>query len=280
MFHTEEMTNADYSFAVKLSNTQNWNMTIKDFELMKKIEPLGCFVLYDNSERLGVVTCVTFDKIGWLGNFIIKQKSRYQGAGSFLLKSVLSYLETKNVQTIGLYSYTNLAEFYERFGFKKDEKIFSFYGQVCKLNKSTKEVQVANNKIFSKIVNFDESCIHYNRIKSLSILFSEKRNVLYYLSKNNKIEGYVLIKLYDNLVEIGPLVTRSENENIALILLEKTLSDLSGFNIVIYIPKKYEKIIDFIYSVGLKKETNFIRMFKGPKIKMNSIYLPESLERG
>lgn len=280
MLHIEKMTKNDYSFAVQLSNTQNWNMTIRDFELMNKIEPLGCFILYNNSEKLGVACCVTFDKIGWLGNFIVKKKSRNQGAGSFLLKNSLSYLKNKGIQTIGLYSFTNLSKFYEKFGFMKDEELFTFYGQVSISNIGLEEVKLAENKIFSNIVNFDNSCIHFNRAKSLRILFSEKRNVLYYLRENNIIKGYVLAKIYDKLVEVGPLVIRSNSESTALLLLEKMFTKLKGFNIVIYIPKKYRKIINYISSIGLKKETSLVRMFYGQSIKINSIYLPESLERG
>ena len=280
MLHLEKMINNDYSFAVQLSNTQNWNMTIRDFEIMNKIEPLGCFVLYNDLEKLGVATCVTFDKIGWLGNFIIKQKSRYQGAGSFLLKNALLFLKNKNVQTIGLYSYTNLTKFYEKFGFKKDEELFTFYGQISISSKKIEDVKVAKNKIFSKILDFDHSCIQYNRAKSLLALFSEKSNVLYHLSENKKIIGYALTKIDENLVEIGPLVTRSKSETVALLLLAKIFDKLSGFKVIIYIPKKYEKIIRYVSRVGLKKQTNLVRMFYGQLIDITCICLPESLERG
>lgn len=280
MLHIEKMTKNDFSFAVQIANTLNWNMTISDFEFMTTIEPSECFVLYNNFEKLGVVTCVIFDKIGWLGNFVLKQKFRYQGAGSFLLKNTLLSLKDKGVQTIGLFSYLNLIDFYERFGFKKDEEIITFQGQISVFNKKIAEIREARNEAFSKILDFDSSCVGFNRSKSLNLLFSEESNVVYYSIQNDAIQGYVLIKIYNKLVEIGPLVVRSMDEFDGIDLLSKAFSRLSGYNILIYIPKRYKKIINFISRLGLKKETNLVRMFLGPPLNMDDIYLPESLERG
>jgi hypothetical protein len=280
MLHIEKMTKNDYSFAVQITNTLNWNMTISDFEFMAAIEPTECFVLYNNLEKLGVVTCVIFDKIGWVGNFILKQRFRYQGAGSFFLKKTLMSLKDKGVQTIGLFSYLNLIDFYKRFEFKKDEEIITFQGQISAFNMKISEIREARNEVFSKILDFDNSHIGFNRSKSLNLLFSKKSNVVYYSIQNDAIQGYVLVKTYNELVEIGPLVVRSMNEFDGIDLLIKAFSKLSGYNILIYIPKKYKKIIKFISMLGLKKKSNLVRMFLGPSLNMDGIYLPESLERG
>ena len=71
MFNVKNMQVSDFPFAVQLANTMNWNMTIKDFEFMLKLEPQGCFVLLHNKERVGIATIVTFGKVGWFGNFIV-----------------------------------------------------------------------------------------------------------------------------------------------------------------------------------------------------------------
>jgi hypothetical protein len=39
MFHVEKMKVDDFSFAVQLANTMNWNMAVEDFEFMAKLEP-------------------------------------------------------------------------------------------------------------------------------------------------------------------------------------------------------------------------------------------------
>jgi hypothetical protein len=37
---------------------------MEDFEFAAKLEPEGCFVLFHGSERAGIATCVSFEKIG------------------------------------------------------------------------------------------------------------------------------------------------------------------------------------------------------------------------
>jgi hypothetical protein len=83
MFRVEQMNPEDFPFAVKLSNTMNWNMTVEDFELALELEPEGCFILQDGSERFGIATTVSFGKVGWFGNLIVKEEARRKGAGAF-----------------------------------------------------------------------------------------------------------------------------------------------------------------------------------------------------
>ena len=67
MFHVEKMTPKDYMFAVELANTMNWNMTVEDFKFNSRLEPNGCFVLFDDSKRVGVATCISYGSVGWFG---------------------------------------------------------------------------------------------------------------------------------------------------------------------------------------------------------------------
>ena len=236
MFHVEKMEPKDYSFAIELSNTLDWKMTIKDFEFMCTVEPLGCFVLYDDLEKLGVVTCVSFDRIGWFGNFIVKKEYRDQGAGSFLLQKAITYLKNKGVQTIGLYSYPELTDFYEKFGFKKNDEFIIFQGNPSPLI-DLEVVTIAEKNDFSKILNFDRVCLGFNRDKTLNLIFSDKNNIIYFLNQGNFLKGYVVTKIYGYLAEIGPLVSRSNSESVGVKLLTKAMNNLSSCNILIYVPK-------------------------------------------
>ena len=49
MFHVEEMTSADFEFAVNLANTMSWGMTVEDFMYSVSLEPNGCFVAFGSS---------------------------------------------------------------------------------------------------------------------------------------------------------------------------------------------------------------------------------------
>ena len=91
MFHVEKMKAEDFPFAVKLANTANWDVKIEDFEFMKNLEPQGCFVQFHGNAPIGIATTISFDKVGWLGNFILKEDARRKGRGSLLLKHAIDY---------------------------------------------------------------------------------------------------------------------------------------------------------------------------------------------
>ena len=140
MFHVEKMEVDDFPFAVQLATTMNWNMTIEDFAFMVKLEPLGCHVQFHGQERVGIATSVSFGKVGWFGNFVVKENFRGEGAGSILMKHAIDYLKSKGVETIGLYAYPHLIEFYESFGFEPDEDFLVLHGASSLNKKNVKKL--------------------------------------------------------------------------------------------------------------------------------------------
>jgi len=279
MLHVEKMEVKDYSFAVQLSDTSDWKLINRDFEFMNTIEPLGCFVLYDDSQQIGIATTVCYDKIGWFGNLIIKKEYRNRGSGSILLHKAITYLRSKNVQKIGIFTYPKLTGFYEQFGFKKDKEFIVFQGNPAKL-KDLETINVAKKDDFSKLLAFDKDCLGFNREKTLNLLFSDKNNIVFFSTQNNFIKGYIVLKIFNDLVEIGPLVVRSNFKSVVIDLITKALCNLSKYTVLIYVPINNEEIINLLLTFGLKKDTALVRMFLGSPINIDCEYLPESLERG
>ncbi len=76
MFQVKPMSFDDFPFATILANTMNWNMATEDFEFLASLEPEGCFVVFQGSERLGIATSISYGKVGWFGNLIVKEKYR------------------------------------------------------------------------------------------------------------------------------------------------------------------------------------------------------------
>ena len=69
-------------------------------------------------------------------------------------------------------------------------------------------------------------------------------------------------------------------ENTIIKLIKNTLVNLGKNTIYIYIPKKETDIINFLICSGFIKSFSVARMFQGPSLIRNCIYLAESLERG
>ena len=101
MLKVKVMTETDYGFAVDLANTMNWSMEEADFKFNHLLEPEGCLVLFNDTQPIGIATCISFGNVGWFGNLIIKQDQRKHGAGRLLLEYAIRYLKSKGVETVG-----------------------------------------------------------------------------------------------------------------------------------------------------------------------------------
>jgi GNAT superfamily N-acetyltransferase len=279
MFHVEKMKADDFSFAVQLANTMNWNMAVEDFEFMMKLEPQGCLVLFHGSERLGICTSVSFGRVGWFGNLVVKGGYRREGAGSLLVKHAIDYLKNKCVETIGLYAYPHLLSFYESFGFEADIDFLVLQGKAG-FPPTEGAVRKAKKQDVPEVIDFDSQCFGANRKKLLEPILLDTGNLCYIATENDGIAGYVAAKVYDKMAEVGPLVCHTRRVEAAVVLLKTILSKLNGLAVSMCIPKKEATLLNMLHKVGFREDFRVARMFLGPAVAKNCIYMAESLERG
>jgi GNAT superfamily N-acetyltransferase len=279
MFHVKKMEISDFPFAVQVANAMNWNMSSEDFRFMMKLEPEGCFVLFQNLERLGIVTSISYGKVGWFGNLVVREDIRREGVGRILANHAISYLKNLGVETIGIYAYPHLVSFYENLGFERDVD-FAVLKRKATFSFTEVGLQEAPKKNISKLIDFDEQYFGANRQKLLQAILLSHRNLCYISTENSKIAGYVTAKLYSKTAEVGPLVCQVNHEREAALLLESILARLNGVEVFIYIPKKETKLLEVLYKKGFIEDFRVARMFLGSIITNNCIYTAESLERG
>jgi GNAT superfamily N-acetyltransferase len=279
MFQVKPMHPEDFTFAVELANTMDWNMATEDFEFMTQLEPEGCLVLFDGSKPVGIATCIAYGKVGWFGNLIVKEEYRHKGAGSFLVKYAVDYLLGKGVETIGLYAYLNLTRFYGDQGFKADEDFTVLHAQIQKTPTKEKLPQIGKPNI-QDVIKFDGECFGGDRKKLLESIILEEGNLSYYVSKDNEVVGYVAATVYERMAWVGPLICPKDNRDAAVALLMAALEKLVGKTVYVALSKKETFLVDMLFSMGFKKDFDVVQMFFGPKVAKNCIYLAESLERG
>jgi GNAT superfamily N-acetyltransferase len=279
MFQVKPMRADDFPFATKLANTMHWNMATEDFEFMTSLEPEGCFVVFQGSEHLGIATSISFGKVGWFGNLIVKENNRNKGAGSLLVKHAVNYLQSKGVKTIGLYAYTNLIGFYSNLGFERDED-FSVLHTEALSSLTAETLPKIGTRQIQAIAEFDSGCFGGNRKKLLESIILEKGNLSYYLAERDAVVGYVAAKVYEKMAELGPLTCREGHVDGAVSLLKTTLAKLTGLSVYAVLPKKETALASMLFSVGFKEDFCVSRMFLGQAVSKNCICMAESLERG
>ncbi len=102
----------------------------------------------------------------------------------------------------------------------------------------------------------------------------------YYVSKDAEITGYVAATVYGTMAWVGPLVCQEGSVDAVITLIKAVLSKLTGLSVYVALPKKEITIISTLSLAGFKEDFSVARMFLGPSIAKNCIYLAESLERG
>ena len=279
MFSVRNMSNEDVSFAVRLSDTMEWNMAKDDFEFMMELEPKGCFTLLHGSERVGIVTTISFGKMGWFGNLIISEQYRKKGAGSLLASHAVKYLKDNHVETVGLYSYIERVPFYERLGFTCDSyfKVVNGNGFSSPTDSHIREGRKMDVK---KIVDYDRSCLGVSRRKLLEPILLYQDNLCYVYVDNEETMGYAIAKLYRGMAEVGPLVCHQGRSEIAIALLKATLNRLDSLKVSMCISEKQTALLSILKSHGFRENFRVVRMFHGLPFDSDCICMAESLERG
>jgi len=279
MFHLENMTSDDFEFAVRLTDTMNWKMAKEDFEFMLKLEPQGCFVLFYNSERVGIVTTVSFGKVGWLGNLIVAEAHRGKGAGTLLARHAVEYLTSKNVETIGLYAYDEKIPFYRRMGFEYESEFIVLNGRGF-TSPAVANVREVRKEDIHRIISLDQACFGASRKKLLEPILSDLNNLCYVAVEDGQMLGYAAAKVYEDMAELGPSVCRKGRSDVAIDLLKANLNRLEGFEVTICAPKRESAVLKALTTSGFSEDFRVARMFFKPKAVKDCVYVAESLERG
>ena len=278
MFSVKNMSTNDITFAVRLANTMDWNLAEGDFKFMMELEPKGCFTLFCDSERVGIVTTISFGNIGWLGNLIVTEQHRKKGAGSMLASHAVKYLKHNNVETVGLYAYTETVPFYERLGFTCDSHFIVLNGTSFS-SPTDSHIRKGGKADIQKIIDYDCSSLGFSRRKLLEpiLLNSDNRCYIY---ENREMAGYAIAKVYQGMAEAGPVVCHQGCNEIAINLSKAVLNSLDGLEVSMCIPEKQMALLGILKRHGFSEKFRVVRMFHGPPFNDKCICLAESLERG
>ena len=279
LIDVKTMARSDFPFATRLTNTMNWDLTEEDFRFMMAMEPEGCFVALDDTKKTGLITTVSFDKIGWIGNVIVDTRYRSKGAGLQLVKHAMNYLVRKGVTVIGLYSYLDTVPFYKKLGFKSDCNFVRLAGHGSDGHVNVKSVESMNADDLKVVVDLDKRCAGWNRERLLKRIFKGSSDLCYVVHEGSGLLGFVMADWYRQ--EVGPLVCRPSHDEEALGLLKVVLSKLANVDVRIGVLEAKQEIIDALLDVNFREEFRVTRMYWGDKPEDTGCLLAmESLERG
>ena len=273
-----KMRRSDFAFAIRLTDTMNWDLTEKDFTFLIELEPEGCFVAIADAKRVGITTTAHFGKIGCIGNVIVDAQYRSKGIGVRLVQEATRYLSDKYASTITLYAYQNTVEFYEKMGFKADYNLIRFTGEGQRSQEKYDNVRAMTQRDLEEAINIDYECMSWNRERLLRRKFAESGDLCHAARQNGKLVGFIMADRYRQ--EIGPLICRPNRDGEAISLLKTVLDKLIDVEIGIGISEKKPRIADALVQMSFKEEFRVTLMHLGEALpNTHCMVAMESLER-
>ncbi len=279
MIYVRVLSEEDFCFATRLTDTVDWGLTEEDFQFMIDLEPHGCFIVLDGEKKIGIATTVTYGEVGWIGNVIVEEKYRNRGVGSRLLMHAMNYLRKRAVKTINLLSYVHAIPFYENLGFKSVGWFSVLKGKGTQ-RKSAGRVRSAGEKDFPDIFALDAFCFGTSRERVLRRILSEKDNLCCTSYADDELSGFIFARRYPEMAELGPMACRSNSVN-AIDLLHAILGELLGLEVHMYVAEKAVSLLAELKTLGFEERFKVMKMFWGrPVLETDCLLAAESLERG
>jgi ribosomal protein S18 acetylase RimI-like enzyme len=257
------MTHEDTSFALSLTDSLGWGNTKDEFERLLSYEPEGCFIASEREEHIGMVTSVSYGKVGWIGNVIVIPGYRNKGMGTKLMVQAMDYLKNKSVKTIELDAEQKAMSLYNRLGFKAVCKSLRFSGEGKFI--STDNIKQMSESDIDNVVGLDSRIFGANRHKVIKKIYQKFPDLCFVSYKNQKLIGYIMARERKDDYQIGPWICQSDLPDSAEGLLKAALKKLMGNKIRIGTLELNKHSVTMIKKYCFNEIEYSVRMYYGEK---------------
>lgn len=256
-----DLKSEDIENAMKLVHSEGWNQTEKDWLLFIE-NPLNvCKAAEIFGKLVGTVASINYQNdVIWISMVLVDREYRGRGISKILLNSVLNDLDS--YKSIKLDA-TSAGQFvYEKLGFSVEYQISDMVNvlfQGIDITDSIMFPQLIKAEDIPEIIQFDKLAFGSDRTQLILTLLRDFPEKSWLIKRNNKIAGFALGRMGNKYHRIGPLSAYSSADT--KILISQALHDLTGQPVVIDILESKNELVDWLSSIGFKKQRYFTRMF-------------------
>ena len=228
MLRIRKMRRGDISFAVRLSDQEDWGIPVQDFERLLRLDPRGSFIAVENARRVGLATTTSYGKqIAWIGNVVVEKSRRGKHIGKALVKHAVAYLQKTGVKRIALYSFDENIEYYRKLGFVQGPGFARFRREGKALRDVVYESDDRKAMTVRALLATDRKAFGADRARLLVDMFNS--GAAWYLGYSVRSKrSYLLAKDYEDMSELGPWVSfgvrGTELESMLRLVLKRTES--------------------------------------------------------
>ncbi len=266
------MQKRDIEQAMRLKNSEGWNQTEQDWEILLRLSPETCLVAVSDREVIGTVTALNYsNELAWIGMMLVNEKYRRKGIGSFLLKDNIKRL--KGCKIIKLDATPVGRKVYIKLGFEEEYTISRM--TISPLP----EQQITHSGTFTplsphdiqKIADLDKEVFGADRTDLIELILETYPDKALKLERDGRIAAYCLRRDGVKRNHLGPVIALTTQD--AKTMLSAAMSRLAGRSVVIDVPQKKKKLLKWLGSLGFQEQRILTRMY----YKTN--YIPKQRER-
>lgn len=215
----------DIDFAVKLTHDEHWFYTHLEIGRMLELDPEGSFLYHEHGERLGFITTVSYSRTGVIGHLIVSKEARRKKIGETLLKEAVEYLESKDVDSIMLYSSGDGQKLYSRHGFTIRQQALVLHTKLEKHHISAEESGCApmTQRDLNEAIAIDHELFGDDRSRILKTLYQDFPQGAFKLERDGRLVGFIMGRPDHVGYDLGPWVCTSNDPRDAEALLQSLL---------------------------------------------------------
>jgi len=269
------MRENDIQFVMECINKVNWGHLEVDIKRLIDFELEGCFIIWQDEERVGMVTTTSYEDYAFLGCLIVKEIERGKGIGMIIMKYAMNNLIIRGVKTIELDGVFPAVSLYRRLGFKDKYLSLRFFrengrkGEIGEKGKVKNENQILNynSRMLEEIITFDKEKTNILRERAIRRFLIEFEDSTYVI-KDKKILAYAIIRPrcdYKGIeyFAIGPLI--AENKEFTEMLISAIVDEYKEELLTIGIPAINKDMLNILLKYDFKYKEPSLRMYFGEK---------------
>jgi len=264
----QEMSHEDVSFAKSLTDIEQWGHLEEDFHRFVDLNPAGCFVAWENRERVGIVTSMIHAEYAFLGNLIVRKDIRARGVGLLLMKQVIAGLDGKGVKTIELDGVFRAVETYRILGFRDKYLSLRFVRPASQKQKIIREQRICGAEEICGILRFDRERVNVDRSMFLEHLLRHHPGTTYPIGRHG-ISAYAVIRTRaTGVAHVGPLVADAAVS--ASLLLSCICAKHADVDLTIGVPSINTAALQVVLQHGFCHRPPSLRMYRGERVDYES----------
>lgn len=250
---------SDLPSLMQIKNAENWNQTENDWLFLMEQFPQYCLVALDGENVVGTITSTNFkNQVAWIGMMLVSKLYRGHGISKLLMTTMIESL--KDCESIKLDATPAGAHVYTKLGFQDEYEIFrmTHTGERNMDEPGNTMVRQIDEERLSSLFAMDQKVFGTDRSGLLKYLLEQGANVNGYISKNGKVDGYLLTRPGTNFTQMGPVIAESSDD--AIQLVEDAMTKINGSMVIDVLADK-KGLVGWLEEAGFTTQRSFTRMY-------------------